>query len=300
VTESNTEDPHCGYVALVGRPNVGKSTLLNYLLRQKLAITSRKPQTTRHNMLGVDTQGSHQAIYVDTPGIHDTADREMNRYMVRSAISVLRDVDLIVLVLERDQWTDEDELVLSHIRRAEKPCLAVINKIDQLQRKETLLPVIDRLSKLDLFEAIIPISALKQTGLIGLQEEVFARLPKHTHLFPPDQVTDQSEKFIVSEIIREKLMRRFGDEIPHRTAVVIESYQELEKVVDIAADIYVERQGQKRIIIGKAGEKLKLIGQEARQDIESMLGTKVMLRLWVKVKPDWTNSPAALKRMGYD
>jgi GTP-binding protein Era len=290
----------CGYVAIVGRPNVGKSTLLNHLLEQKLAITSRKPQTTRHVMLGVDTDGSRQAIYVDTPGIHDHADREMNRYMVRSATSVLTDVDLIVMVVEKDQWTAEDELVLGHIRRAGVRCLSVINKVDQIKKKDLLLPVIDTLSRLDVFEAIIPVSALKQTGLDLLREEVFSRLPDHPHMFPPDQVTDQTEKFIVSEIIREKLMRRMGDEIPHRTAVVIELYTETEERVDIAADIYVERAGQKRIIIGKGGEKLKMIGQEARKDIEILLERPVMLRLWVKVRPGWTNSAAAMKRMGYD
>lgn len=296
-----TQTPtRCGYVALVGRPNVGKSTLLNHLLRQKLAITSRKPQTTRHVMLGVDTEGDKQAIYVDTPGIHHHADREMNRIMVRSATSVLKDVDLIVMVLERDQWTDEDELVLDHVRRSGTRALAVINKVDQLKQKELLLPVIERLNDLGIFEAIIPISALKQTGLEMLREEVFARLPFHVHLFPSDQVTDQTEKFIVSEIIREKLMRRMGDEIPHRTAVVIEQFREQDGRVDIAADIYVERTGQKRIIIGKGGEKLKMIGQEARKDIEALLEMPVMLRLWVKVRPGWTNSPAALKRMGYD
>jgi GTP-binding protein Era len=294
------EATQCGYVALVGRPNVGKSTLLNHLLRQKLAITSRKPQTTRHVMLGVDTEGVRQAIYVDTPGIHDHADREMNRIMVRSATSVLTDVDLVVMVLEREQWTEEDELVLEHIRRSGTRTLAVINKVDQLKQKELLLPVIERLNKLDLFEAIIPISALKQTGLEMLREEVFARLPFQPHMFPADQVTDQTEKFIVSEIIREKLMRRLGDEIPHRTAVVIEQFREDGGKVDIAADIYVERSGQKRIIIGKGGEKLKMIGQEARKDIETLLEMPVMLRLWVKVRPGWTNSPAALKRMGYD
>ena len=294
------EKTRCGYVALVGRPNVGKSTLLNHLLKQKLAITSRKPQTTRGNMLGVDTEGIYQAVYVDTPGIHDHADREMNRYMVRSATSVLSDVDLIVMVVEKEQWTDEDELVLSHIRRSSVQSLVVINKVDQLKHKEQLLPVIDRLNRLELFEAIIPVSALRQTGLDQLRAEVFARLPVHVHMFPPDQVTDQTEKFIVSEIIREKLMRRLGDEIPHRTAVVIEQFREADGVVDIAADIYVERAGQKRIIIGKAGEKLKMIGQEARLDIENMLGQRVMLRLWVKVRPGWTNSQAAMKRMGYD
>jgi GTP-binding protein Era len=294
------EVERCGYVALVGRPNVGKSTLLNHLLRQKLAITSRKPQTTRHVMLGVDTEGSKQAVYVDTPGIHDHADREMNRIMVRSATSVLKDVDLIVMVLEKDQWTEEDELVLGHIQHSGRPALAVINKVDVLKPKELLLPVIERLAGYGLFQAIIPVSALKGSGLDMLREEVFSRLPEHPHMFPADQVTDQSERFITAEIIREKLMRRMGDEIPHRTTVVIEQFKEEDGKVDIAADIYVERAGQKRIIIGKGGEKLKMIGQEARKDIEALLEMPVMLRLWVKIRPGWTNNPAALKRMGYD
>lgn len=294
------ESVRCGYVALVGRPNVGKSTLLNHLLRQKLAITSRKPQTTRHVMLGVDTQGSKQAVYVDTPGIHDHADREMNRIMVRSATSVLTDVDLIVMVLDQDQWTEADELVLGHIRRSGTPALAVINKVDLLKPKERLLPVIDRVDGYGLFDAIIPVSALKGTGLEMLREEVFSRLPEHAHMFPADQVTDQTQRSIAAEIIREKLMRRMGDEIPHRTTVVIEQFKEQDGQVDIAADIYVERAGQKRIIIGKGGEKLKMIGQEARKDIEALVEQPVMLRLWVKVRPGWTNSPAALKRMGYE
>lgn len=297
---SESTEARCGYVALVGRPNVGKSTLLNHLLRQKLAITSRKPQTTRHVMLGVDTEGSHQAVYVDTPGIHDHADREMNRIMVRSATSVLTDVDLIVMVVDRDQWTQEDALVLGHIQRSETRALAVVNKVDQVRRKELLLPVIDRLNQLGVFDVIIPISALKRTGLDALREEVFSRLPTQPHMFPSDQVTDQTERFIVSEIIREKLMRRMGDEIPHRSAVVVEQFKQEDGKADIAADIYVERAGQKRIIIGKGGEKLKLIGQEARKDIETLLEMPVMLRLWVKVRPGWTNSPAALKRLGYD
>ncbi len=290
----------CGYVALVGRPNVGKSTLLNHVLRQKLAITSRKPQTTRHVMLGVDTEDSRQAVYVDTPGIHDHADREMNRIMVRSATSVLTDVDLVVMVLDQDQWTEADELVLGHIRRSGTRALAVINKVDLLKPKERLLPVIERLDGYGLFDAIIPVSALKGSGLDMLREEVFSRLPEQPHMFPADQVTDQTERSIAAEIIREKLMRRMGDEIPHRTTVVIEQFKVEDGKVDIAADIYVERAGQKRIIIGKGGEKLKMIGQEARKDIEALVGMPVMLRLWIKVKPGWTNSPAALKRMGYE
>jgi GTP-binding protein Era len=290
----------CGHVALIGRPNVGKSTLLNYLLRQKIAITSRKPQTTRRAMLGVDTEGNDQAIYVDTPGIHGHADRAMNRYMVRSATSILNDVDLIVMVVEREHWTSEDELVLSHVARANVASLAVINKIDLMKRKEALLPAIDKLRKFDLYDAIIPVSALQREGVEALREEVFQRLPQQRHLFPADQITDQPERVLVAEIVREKLMRRLGDEIPHRAAVVIEAYHEDDDLVEIAADIYVERAGQKRIVIGKSGEKLKQIGQEARADIESLLGRKVMLRLWVKVNPGWTNKPGALKRMGYD
>jgi GTP-binding protein Era len=290
----------CGYVALVGRPNVGKSTLLNHLLGQKLAITSRKPQTTRHLLLGVDTQGPYQAIYVDTPGIHDHTDREMNRYMVRSATSVLQDVDVIAMLIDRDQFTEADEVVLQHVKASNARRFAVINKIDLLKQKNALLPAIAHLHSLDCFEQVLPISALRDTGLDALRREVSSALPAHPHMFPADQITDQSERFLVSEIIREKLMRRYGDEIPHRTAVVIEEFADGEDITDIAADIYVERAGQKRIVIGKGGEKLKAVGQDARHDIEALLGRKVMLRLWVKVKPGWTNNQGALKRMGYD
>jgi GTP-binding protein Era len=298
--EQPTERTWCGYVALVGRPNVGKSTLLNHLLRQKLSITSRKPQTTRHVLLGVDTAGAHQAIYVDTPGIHEHARRQLNRQMVRAATAVLADVDLIVMVTERDAWTDEDELVLGYLREVDTPCFAVINKIDQLRRKEVLLPVIDQLHRKARFEEIFPVSALKDRGLEELRKAIFARLPERPQLFPPDQVTDQTERFLAAEIIREKLMRRLGDELPHHLSVVIESYKESPGLVDISAEIVVERPGQKRIVIGAAGEKLKLIGQEARHDIERMVDRKVMLRLWVKVRPGWTDSPAALRRMGYE
>lgn len=290
----------CGYVALAGRPNVGKSTLLNHLLRQKLSITSRKPQTTRHVLLGVDTEGEHQAIYVDTPGIHDHVRREMNRQMVRAATAVLKDVDLVLMVLDRDQWTATDELVLERLAALETPCFAVLNKVDLLRRKEALLPAMAALSERGRFEEILPVSALKGTGLEELRRAVFARLPEQPHLFPPDQITDQSERFLVSEIVREKLMRRLGDELPHHVAVVIEAYEETDTLVDIAANVVVERPGQKRIVIGQGGEKIKLIGQEARRDVEALLGRKVMLRLWVKVKPGWSNSAAGLRGVGYD
>ena len=293
-------ESYCGHVAIIGRPNVGKSTLLNHVLRQKLSITSRKPQTTRHNVLGVDTKRAFQAIYLDTPGIHDDVKRAINRYMVKKATSILVDVDLVVMVLDRDKWTEHDDLVLQHIERAGKPTFAIINKIDLMQDKAGLLPVIDRLAKMQLFDEVIPVSALKQEGLDVFRQQVFAMLPAHAHLFPPNQLTDQSERFLVGEIIREKLMRSLGDELPHRTGVVIEAFTQRDDLVEIQADIYVERNGQKRIVIGKGGEKLKLMGSEARKDIEQLLGCKVMLHLWVKVKAGWTDSRAELSRMGYD
>ncbi|MEQ8857827.1 MAG: GTPase Era [Pseudomonadales bacterium] len=290
----------CGYVALIGRPNVGKSTLLNHLLRQKLSITSRKPQTTRHVLLGVDTEGESQAIYVDTPGIHDHAHRELNRQMVRAATAVLADVDLVLMVVDRDIWTAADELVLEHLERHAVPRFAVLNKIDLLKRKEALLPAMAAFQERRRFEEIFPVSALRGEGLDALRQAVFRRLPEQPHLFPADQITDQSERFLVSEIIREKLMRRLGDEVPHHLAVVIEAFDETERLVDIAAEIFVERAGQKRIVIGHGGEKLKLIGSEARKDAEALLGKRVMLRLWVKVRPGWSNSAAGLRRVGYD
>lgn len=289
----------CGYVALVGRPNVGKSTLLNHLLRFKLSITSRKPQTTRHVLLGVDTEGPHQAVYVDTPGIHDHARREMNRQMVRAATAVLADVDLAIMVVERDTWRDDDQRVLDRLEAHRLPRFVVMNKVDMMRRKDALLPAMAAMAERG-FDEIFPVSALKGEGLQELRQAVFRRLPEQPHLFPADQVTDQSERFLVSEIIREKLMRRLGDEIPHHVAVMIQTYDESARTVDIAADIVVDRPGQKRIVIGQGGEKLKLIGAEARKDIEALLEQKVMLRLWVKVRPGWSDSAAGLRRVGYE
>jgi GTPase len=290
----------CGYVALVGRPNVGKSTLLNHLVGRKLSITSRKPQTTRHNLLGVDTNGRAQAIYVDTPGIHDGGGRAMNRYMVRTATSALHDVDIVVVVLERLRLGDEDLHVIDLVRAARGRKMCVINKIDQMESPDQLLPHIARLDAMGVFEEIIPVSALRGTGLDRLKQAVHERLPEGPHLFPPDQVTDRSERFIAGEIVREKLMRRLGDELPHRITVVIENYVVKERIVDIDATIFVEREGQKAIIIGRSGALLKSVGQDARADIEALIERKVMLRLWVKVKAGWTNNEAGLRRLGFD
>jgi GTPase len=295
-----TEATRCGYVALVGRPNVGKSTLLNHLVGRKLSITSRKPQTTRHTLLGVETVGAAQTIYVDTPGIHDGGGRAMNRYMLRTATSALRDVDIVVLVLERLRFDAEDEHVIDLVRVARGRKLCLINKIDQLEKLDALLPHIARLDALGVFEAIIPVSALRGTGLDRLKQEVQARLPSGPHLFPPDQVTDRSERFIAGEIVREKLMRRLGDELPHRITVVIENYVVKARIVEIDATIFVERDGQKAIIIGRNGSLLKSVGQDARIDIETLIDRKVMLRLWVKVKAGWTNNESGLQRLGFD
>jgi GTPase len=295
-----SETTRCGYVAIVGRPNVGKSTLLNHLLGRKLSITSRKPQTTRHNLLGVDTEGEWQIVYVDTPGIHAPENRAMNRMMVRAATSVLTDVDLVLVVIESGGVSNADELVLEHVRAAGVPALCVINKIDRLHDRTQLLPLMASLAARELFAEIVPVSALRNDGLDRLKALIIERLPVGPHLFPADQVTDRPTRFVVGEIVREKLMRRLGDELPHRVTVVVEELKTDARVVDIQAVIYVEREGQKAIIIGKQGLRLKEIGTDARHDIEALLERKVMLRLWVKVRADWTDSEAALRQFGYD
>jgi GTP-binding protein Era len=290
---------HCGYVAIVGRPNVGKSTLLNHVLKQKISITSRKPQTTRNNLIGVDTEGVYQAVYVDTPGIHQATGKALNRFMVASATSVLRDMDLVVFVAEAGRFTDEDQHVLDLLAQDERPCFAVLSKVDLLADKSKLLPEMQRLSQTGLFAEILPVSALKNEGVEAFRKEVFKYLPAGPHLFANDEVTDQSERFLVAEIVREKLMRQLGDEIPHSAAVTIESFVEREKLTEIHADIVVEREGQKRIVIGSKGQRLKLIGQEARHDIEHLVDKKVMLHLYVKVRKGWTNSARHLRNLGY-
>ncbi len=293
-------ETRCGYVALVGRPNVGKSTLLNHLLGRKLAITSRKPQTTRHLLLGIDTRGPCQAIYVDTPGIHLPGTRAINRQMVRAATAALADVDLVVMVIERLRWTEEDELVLRHVRACRGPKIVVISKIDQLEDKRELLPQMQRVKDLALFDAIVPVAALRDVGVEALRAEVSARLPMGPHLFPADQITDRSERFLAAEIVREKLMRRVGDELPHRVAVAVQRFEVGKRLVQIDAEIYVEREGQKAIVIGRHGQMLKSIGRDARLDIERLLERRVMLNLWVKVKPGWTRNEATVRQMGFE
>ena len=292
--------PRSGYVAILGRPNVGKSTLINQLLGVKLSITSRKPQTTRHQILGIKTIKNNQIIYVDTPGIHLANKRAINRYMNRTAKSSISDVDLIVAVTDRTSWTDEDELVARLVAGAETPTILAINKIDLVPDKTSLIPHLERLIKLPRVIETIPVSALRSENLDVLETLIQSYLPLGEHFFSSDQFTDKNERFLISEIIREKIMRQLGDEIPYSVTVEIENFVRKKNITNIAALIWAERKGQKKILIGENGEKLKTIGRDSRLDIESLLGCKVMLNLWVKVKSGWSNDERALSNFGYN
>ena len=289
----------CGFVALIGRPNVGKSTLLNHILGQKISITSRKPQTTRHQILGVKTTSMSQVIYVDTPGMHNRRSTAINRYMNRAARSVLNDVDLVLFVVQALQWTGEDEAVLERLRELKVPVLLVVNKIDRIADRNELLPFIERLTAMRQFDAVVPVSALHAENISRLEAEVSVRIPENDPLFPEDQVTDRNVRFMSAEIIREKLIRELGQELPYTTTVEIERFEETESITRIFAVIYVETSGQKAIIIGRKGARLKSIGSKARADIEKMLEGKVYLQLWVKVREGWSNDERALASLGY-
>ena len=290
----------CGYVAILGRPNVGKSTLLNQLLGFKLSITSKKPQTTRHKILGIRTLGGDQIIYVDTPGMHLSNKRAINRYMNHAAKSATSDIDLIIFVTDRTSWTDEDELVAKSIEEAGAPAILVINKIDLVPKKNDLIPYLSKLINLPGVVDTVPLSALRCENLDSLENLILKYLPNSQHYFSDDQFTDKSERFLVAEIIREKIMRQLGDEIPYSVAVEIEEFKERKRITHISALIWVERKGQKKIIIGENGEKLRTIGRDSRLDIESLLNCKVMLNLWVKVKSGWSNDERVLSSLGYN
>ncbi|WP_333688240.1 GTPase Era [Methylococcus capsulatus] len=288
-----------GYVALVGRPNVGKSTLLNHLLGQKLSIVSRRPQTTRHRILGIKTDGRGQVIYVDTPGIHGGARRAINRYLNRTAISSLLGVDVILWLVDRAGWLPDDELVMARIKEAKLPVILVINKVDRIEGKDTLLPFLAEANATGLFSEIVPISALKGINLAVLEERVLALLPEGEPIYPEDQISDRPERFFVAEIIREKLFNRLTQEVPHALTVQIEQYRESPTLVRIHAVIWVEREGQKAIVIGKGGEVLKRVGEASRRELERMLERRVYLELWTKVKHGWSDNERALQGLGY-
>lgn len=288
-----------GYVALVGRPNVGKSTLLNHLLGQKISITSRKPQTTRHQILGIKTTDTMQIIYVDTPGLHLHGKRAMNRYMNRAATTALEGVQVALFLVEALQWTEEDALVLERLRQSGVPVILVVNKIDRLKDKQQLLPFLQELASRYEFEHIVPVSALKGRGLDELEKLLRDYLQESPPHFPADQITDRSIRFLAAEIIREKLMRQLGQEVPYDLTVEIERFREKDKVIHIHALIWVERANQKAIVIGKQGQRLKAVGEQARKDIEALVDKKVFLELWVKVKEGWSDDERALQSLGY-
>ncbi len=290
----------CGYVAIVGRPNVGKSTLLNHLLGQKISITSSKPQTTRHRILGIVSHPDAQVIYVDTPGIHEKAKRAMNRYMNRVAVASLQDVDLILFVVEALRWEREDEAVAERLRNVKAPVILVVNKVDKVADKRQLLPFLQEMAQKGDFREIVPLCAMRQMEVARLQQLVERMLPEHPPVFPPDQLTDRSERFLAAEIVREKLMRSLGEELPYAQTVEIERFSPGENgVMQIAAIIWVERSGHKGIVIGKGGRLLKKVGEQARKDLERLLGGKVFLRLWVKVKEGWSDDERILRSLGY-
>ncbi|SFN64827.1 GTPase Era [Xenorhabdus japonica] len=294
------EKNYCGFVAIVGRPNVGKSTLLNQLLGQKVSITSRKPQTTRHRIMGIHTEGAYQTIYVDTPGLHIEEKRAINRLMNRAASSSIGDVELVIFVVEGTHWTPDDEMVVNKLRHLRCPVLLAINKVDNVTDKTILLPHIGFLSQQMNFIDVVPVSAEKGMNVDTIAKLVRDHMPLAEHHFPEDYITDRSQRFMASEIIREKLMRFLGDELPYSVTVEIEQFVANERGgYTIHGLILVERDGQKKMVIGNKGSKIKTIGTEARQDMEKLFDMKVHLELWVKVKAGWADDERALRSLGY-
>ena len=300
IEQTRDSEKHCGLVAIVGRPNVGKSTLLNYLVGEKISITSRKPQTTRHRILGIKTTGQTQMVFVDTPGMHTGQKKAINRYMNRTVQGVIGDVDLILFMTDRLNWTDEDMLVLSQLEHVDTPVYLIINKVDLLEDKTALLPAINKATEIFPFKEIFPLSALKQYNLEDLEKAIVRHMPAGDFFYPEDQLTDRNARFLAAEFIREKITRQIGDELPYEATVEIEEFRHEGDIIHISALILVEKGGQKKIVIGDKGSRLKLIGSEARRDLEKLLDAKVMLSLWVKVKSGWSDDERALKSLGYD
>ncbi len=288
----------CGYIAIVGRPNVGKSTLLNAILNKKLVITSHKAQTTRHAILGIKTVENEQFIYVDTPGMHRDGGRQLNRVMNRAAESVLYDVDLILFLIEAKKWQENDDRVLDKLKKLDIPVLLIVNKIDQLASKEALLPTLERLSKKMTFADIVPISAMKQKNVSHLETVVAKYLPDNPHFFPSDRLTDRGNDFIIAEMLREKILQYCQEEVPYSATVTVEKFERDEKLLSISVIIWVERETQKAIMIGKKGENLKHIASRARHDLEKYFDEKIFLQCHVKVKSGWADDHQALQKFG--
>jgi GTP-binding protein Era len=289
----------CGYVAILGQPNVGKSTLLNHILGQKISITSRKPQTTRHQILGVKTADDVQTIYVDTPGIHQNSKNALNRYMNRAATSVINGVNVIVFMVVADRWSEDDDWILKKIKDVDCPLILAINKIDMIKDKHSLLPLMQAYSEKANFMAVVPLSAKTNKNVEELEAAINQHLPAGPLQFPEDQITDRSQRFLTAEIVREKLMRLTGDEIPYSVTLEVEEFVEKKDIIHISVLILVDKKSHKGIVIGKNGDSLKEVGKQARHDLEKMLDSKVFLRLWVKVREGWADDERALNSLGY-
>lgn len=288
-----------GYIAIIGRPNVGKSTLLNNLVGQKVSITSRRPQTTRHRIIGIKTDEHAQVMYVDTPGLHKTEGGMMSRYLNRAASGSLEGVDCILLLITSNGWKDEDEQALMHAQRQTAPVILVINKIDKLKDPARLLPLIEQSRAKMNFAEIIPVSAQTGTGVTDLEATILRYLPVHPPHYPPDQLSDRNDRFMAAELVREQIFRLLGKEVPYATAVEIQEFKQEPKLIRIEAVIWVEKDGQKAIVIGKNGERLKEIGRHARLAMQKAFASKVYLGLWVKVREGWSDDARALRSLGY-
>jgi GTP-binding protein Era len=299
-TDSDGSTYRCGFAAIVGRPNVGKSTLLNALLGQKISIVTPKPQTTRHRILGILTRPASQIVFVDTPGLHAGASRAMNRHMNRAALASLQDADVNLFVVEALRWTEEDQRVLEELTKQGRPIVLILNKVDKVYPKDRLLPFIEELSKRAKFEEMIPVSALKGAQLEQLPDVIARFLPESPPHFPEDQLTDRSQEFQAAEIVREKLTLRLRQELPYGLTVGIEQFKEEDGRLLVNAVIWVERNGQKAIVIGHGGEQLKEVGRAARIEMSERFRLPVHLELWVKVKENWSDNEAALRQLGYE
>ena len=298
--EAIRPDFRCGFVAIVGRPNVGKSTLLNALLERKVSIVSPKPQTTRHRILGIRSDATSQIIFVDTPGLHSGSTRAMNRHMNRAALMSLHDADVNLFMIEAMRWIDEDQRILDQLVERGRPILLGVNKVDRVTPRERLLPYIEELSRRAHFAEVIPLSGLKGSNVQVLPGLIAKYLPVSPPHFPLDQVTDRSPEFQASEIVREKLTLRLHQELPYGLTVQIERFVREDGRLLVNAVIWVERAGQKAIVIGQGGEQLKEVGRAARLEMVELFGMPVHLELWVKVKENWSDSEAALRQLGYE
>lgn len=290
----------CGYVAVVGRPNVGKSTLINTILGTKVTIVTPKPQTTRHRILGVDTHDDYQAIYVDTPGIHRESAKALNRMMNRTAAHAMTDADLVLFLTEANRWTSGDQDVLDRLDTVSAPVIAVLNKIDKVHPKALLLESLSTMAERRDFAEVVPVCARRRDDVGQLQDLVHQYLPESAPLFPEGMITDRNERFLVAEVIREKLMMALRQEIPYGLTVQVEQFREDDNGITIHAVIWVERDSQKGIVVGKGGRQLKETGRAARLELKEQFGRPVHLELWVKVKDNWADSEKDLLHLGFD